>query len=37
MLVTGAKGRNGFSELFHRSFVADIIREHMLPVFIAHR
>jgi hypothetical protein len=36
MLITGAKGRNGFSEFFRRSFVARIIKEHRLPVFVAH-
>ena len=37
MLVAGAKGRSGFSTLFRKSFVSGIIREHMLPVFIAHK
>jgi len=37
MLVTGAHGRSGLSELFNRSFVGNILKEHKLPVFIAHR
>jgi hypothetical protein len=37
MLVTGSYSRSNFSELLKRSFVSDIIREHALPVFIAHR
>ena len=37
MLVTGAQGRSGFSELFHKSFVNDILNGYMMPMFIAHR
>jgi len=37
ILVTGSYGRSGFSQLLKKSFVGDIIGEHKLPVFIAHR
>jgi hypothetical protein len=37
MLVTGSYSRSGFSELFKKSFVARVIREHKIPVFIAHK
>jgi nucleotide-binding universal stress UspA family protein len=37
MLVSGAYGRSAFSQIFKKSFVSDVIREHKLPVFIAHR
>jgi len=36
MLVTGSYSRSGLSELFKKSFVAEIIRQHKFPVFIAH-
>lgn len=37
MLVAGAQGRSSISELFRRSFVRELMEEHMLPIFIAHR
>jgi hypothetical protein len=37
ILVSGAYGRSSFSMMFKRSFVADVIRDHKLPVFIANR
>jgi len=37
ILVSGSYGRSGFSQLLNKSFVGDIIAEHKLPVFIAHR
>jgi nucleotide-binding universal stress UspA family protein len=37
ILVSGAFGRSGISRLFHKSFVSDVIKEHKMPVFIAHR
>lgn len=37
MLVSGAYGRSSISQLFKKSFVTDVIGEHQLPVFIAHR
>ncbi len=36
ILVTGSFGRSGISRFFHKSFVTDIIRQHQMPVFIAH-
>ncbi|MBN9385593.1 MAG: hypothetical protein J0H74_32870 [Chitinophagaceae bacterium] len=35
-LVAGGFGRGEVSQLFNRSFVAEVIREHKIPVFIAH-
>ncbi len=37
ILVTGSFGRSGLSRFFHKSFVAEIIRQHQFPIFIAHR
>jgi nucleotide-binding universal stress UspA family protein len=37
ILVSGSFSRSNFSQLFRKSFVRDIIREHKIPVFIAHR
>lgn len=36
LVVTGAFGRSGLSRFFRKSFVADVIAEHKIPVFIAH-
>jgi len=35
-LVAGSYGRGEMSQLFNKSFVAGLIREHKIPVFIAH-
>ena len=37
LLVSGSYGRSDFSRLFKKSFVKDIIADHRLPVFIAHK
>jgi hypothetical protein len=37
ILVSGAFSRSVLSQAFKKSFVANIIKEHKLPVFIAHR
>ncbi|HEX6335019.1 MAG TPA: universal stress protein [Flavisolibacter sp.] len=37
VLVAGSYSRSAFAELFRKSFVADVIREHQVPVFIAHK
>lgn len=37
ILVSGSFSRSAFSQAFRKSFVADIIRDHQVPVFIAHR
>lgn len=37
ILVTGAFGRSGLSRFFRRSFITEILKEHRLPVFIAHQ
>jgi nucleotide-binding universal stress UspA family protein len=36
LLIAGAYGRSGLSNTFHESFVEKTIREHKVPVFIAH-
>lgn len=36
IIVSGSYGRSGLARVFHKSFVADIIAGHRLPVFIAH-
>ncbi|WP_127127430.1 hypothetical protein [Pseudoflavitalea rhizosphaerae] len=37
MLISGAFGRSFTSELFRRSFIYDVITDHKIPVFIAHK
>jgi hypothetical protein len=37
LLVCGSYGRPGLSQLLKKSFVKNIIADHLLPVFIAHR
>jgi hypothetical protein len=37
LLVSGSYGRSGLSQLFKNSFIQDIITDHKLPVFIAHK
>jgi nucleotide-binding universal stress UspA family protein len=37
VLVCGSFGRPFLSEIFKKSFVSEVIFEHKLPVFIAHR
>jgi hypothetical protein len=37
ILISGSYSRSIFSQLFRKSFVTEIIREHKVPVFIAHR
>jgi len=37
ILVSGAFGRSDLSRLFRKSFITDVIRDHRLPVFIAHK
>lgn len=36
-LVTGAFGRSDWSRLFSHSFIRRMIREHRVPLFLAHR
>jgi len=36
-LVTGSFGRSALSETFSRSFSTELIREHKVPVFVAHK
>ncbi len=37
ILVSGSYGRSGLSKLFRKSFARDIIADHWMPVFIAHK
>jgi hypothetical protein len=37
ILVSGAFGRSTLSETFRKSFVSDVVKEHQLPVFVAHK
>ncbi|PZR25562.1 MAG: hypothetical protein DI535_17910 [Citrobacter freundii] len=37
IVVSGSFGRSGISMLLKKSFIADAIDEHQLPVFIAHK
>ena len=37
LLVAGAFGRSEFSNLFKKSFIADIIKDHKIPVFVGHK
>lgn len=36
LLVSGSFGRGLFSRMFHKSFARDIVKEHRVPLFIAH-
>lgn len=36
IVVSGSFSRKGIARLFHKSFAADIIQGHRVPVFIAH-
>jgi len=35
-LVTGAYGRSLFSEMLHKSFITETLRDHKFPIFISH-
>jgi nucleotide-binding universal stress UspA family protein len=37
ILVAGAFGRSELSSLFKKSFLSEVIEEHKIPVFIAHK
>jgi nucleotide-binding universal stress UspA family protein len=37
ILVSGSFSRSVFSETIRKSFVVDVIRDHQLPLFIAHK
>jgi len=37
VLISGSFGRSLFSRIFKKSFISDVIRDHKLPVFIAHK
>lgn len=37
LLVCGSYGRSGVSELFRKNFIREVITDHRLPIFVAHR
>jgi hypothetical protein len=37
ILVSGSFSRSAFSQVFRKSFTTDIIKDHKIPVFIAHK
>ena len=37
ILISGSFGRSPLSQTFRKSFETDIVKEHQLPVFIAHK
>jgi hypothetical protein len=37
LLVSGSFGRSAVSRLFRKSFISGVIKDHRIPVFIAHR
>lgn len=37
ILVSGSFARSAFSQMFKKSFVSQIIKEHKIPLFIAHK
>ena len=37
IIVAGSFGRTTVSQLFSKSFVLDVIKDHKIPVFICHR
>jgi nucleotide-binding universal stress UspA family protein len=37
ILISGSYGRSGLSRLFKKSFIQEVIADHRLPVFIAHK
>ncbi|WP_026770260.1 hypothetical protein [Asinibacterium sp. OR53] len=37
ILVSGSFGRSALYRLFHKSFIAETVKEHQTPVFIAHK
>jgi len=37
IVVSGSYGRSSFSRLVKKSFIAEVIKNHKLPVFITHR
>lgn len=37
ILISGSYGRSGLSQLFKKSFIKDVIADHQLPIFIAHK
>ncbi len=37
VLISGAFGRSAVSQFFRKSFISDLLQEHRLPIFIAHK
>ena len=36
LLVSGSHSRSSLSEIFRKSFISEVIKDHKLPIFIAH-
>jgi nucleotide-binding universal stress UspA family protein len=36
IVISGSFSRSGFSQIFKKSFITKVIRDHKIPVFIAH-
>lgn len=37
IIVAGSLGRSSFSQLFKKSFIQDVIKQHDVPIFVAHK
>lgn len=37
ILVSGSFGRSALSQMFKKSFVTDVVRDHKVPVFVTHK
>jgi len=37
LVISGSFGRSSFSQMLKRSFLAEVIKQHLIPVFIGHK
>ena len=37
LIISGSFGRSSFSQMFKKSFLSEVIRQHLIPVFIGHK
>lgn len=37
LIVSGSFGRSELSSWFHKSFITEVVKDHRLPIFIAHK
>ncbi len=37
LLVSGSFGRSEISTWFHKSFITEVVKDHRLPIFVAHK